>query len=1496
MAKAFHGQIEDTLDALIILEGCRQGILPKINRRLLVAERGEVTGSTITNPDKIVSDAGEESSPSTTSTSLQSSSSSVAVQLSSAPISKENMSNPSLITPGSVFVFDEEESGICRWTDGRIWSPSRICGNFLVYRELFRKLTNEKCWNNNDKAKMRDGSGLKDKALKEKVEKDNLVVLGCMKGTFVLKKDGLIKKTICVRGVNVLSPAELRGRSTRGGRGRGGRRGRSSRQPPFSMGGIQHLVCYEKPGAMDNLHRPREYVELLELPLSRTFITKQKYRNPIRILPLAPGEQPIDPFDEYVSSKRVIESRPAVKEADSEQKVHNRTTSIVSKTNKRKATTAVSSVKNVKSKDAMATRTKVGEDDSSVDKGDVEANDSASDSDVSYASDETSSDSELDGYGRLSLRSSVFPPAVNHSYPTRGQSHQQRQKEQRLTHPQQHQQRQQQRGSYSSSGRSGIPISDTCASSSTAPMTEFTTSDITSGSGDIFRFSCSAISGESTVAEEIRSLVRTTSNTYHGMPQSRSESEGHLLAVHGFKSNGEWRLIPTPSQFLEGFPGYHPPHRYENSSWQGQELQRDWASMTASNDDCGQGIQQYDGRQQTMGWRFEQTSENFEAIGEGDAKSFQNDSEHSYFGLESRGTMEDLNADIKSEHESPRATIAADTLSESIPSSPIPDDWSSGSLSSGRSLSSSLSLSPGTKVNLPTRISSMGGSMPNLDSCGSLNKLGPNSLQNSQDHNSNSAENSPDQYVKIKQERYDDSESRSSHSDSHILQSDPIPPLWFPNEFASLSQQAIGSQSRSPLPTQFQNSIPPEFPQVHHTLHVSQPGTTSPTKPKPFSRLETTNFTTQNLYDGRPGGQDHGPHDLIGFTSSPARQPNQHDYMNCQSKITNDSYFGMAHMPSDTSEQVSYNQGPSYMHQGSQQPNIASIASCCSMQESVEAGGSNLLVRFPLQFPPSQDRCQGLSDLLQHNNSSPRGAPTIGTNLGEFAYNIPALDGSSRYSEQIDICDPRGQSGYMETFHRNSEGSVTGNQNVEAINGTSQFNEGASGVDGNQLSTKRRKTFGGFGQYEISNDPALQSNSYQQSIPNLFDEAWVNSPFESRNMPSLLDTSDLGDSSIPIVLGDTSNHFSLLTSGLNQAEVDAIIATSETQTQSRPIPKTHFKSPSSYLFPEGIGLCRAKGSKSRVLSTTEQSEITQLAPVKTEPTNDSVATSIWEDRLDVSALTPQCSAIPDVSILGSNFVPRSLYFSESEGIYSKTTTTKLQDIGVNDYRGETRENNPGNENSTRAYIESELDCASYATTQMMNYQYGNVNEPDMTQSRFISPGMPSAIHQGATGSTESCNEAYPDSGGIRSYSNTSLGLGKDEYLLHTQHSNLSTLLQQQRHDEANRQASRSSSGEQLLSGDLPSAMCHQLNTSCDVLTCLSELHSHPRMLYEPSSSDTQQFSDLPEHHVFEEEREQEEEEEEEECEEEEEGDEEAEEEEEEDWDEDRDVKAEVIEE
>ncbi|RKP07221.1 gluconate transport inducer 1/Pac2 [Thamnocephalis sphaerospora] len=44
------------------------------------------------------------------------------------------------LRPGAVYVFDQEASRIHRWTDGRNWSPSRINGNFLVYREVECKI------------------------------------------------------------------------------------------------------------------------------------------------------------------------------------------------------------------------------------------------------------------------------------------------------------------------------------------------------------------------------------------------------------------------------------------------------------------------------------------------------------------------------------------------------------------------------------------------------------------------------------------------------------------------------------------------------------------------------------------------------------------------------------------------------------------------------------------------------------------------------------------------------------------------------------------------------------------------------------------------------------------------------------------------------------------------------------------------------------------------------------------------------------------------------------------------------------------------------------------------------------------------------------------------------------------------------------------------------------------------------------------------------------
>lgn len=41
-----------------------------------------------------------------------------------------------MVASGCVFAWDEKEAGMKRWTDGRVWSASRVSGCFLTYREL----------------------------------------------------------------------------------------------------------------------------------------------------------------------------------------------------------------------------------------------------------------------------------------------------------------------------------------------------------------------------------------------------------------------------------------------------------------------------------------------------------------------------------------------------------------------------------------------------------------------------------------------------------------------------------------------------------------------------------------------------------------------------------------------------------------------------------------------------------------------------------------------------------------------------------------------------------------------------------------------------------------------------------------------------------------------------------------------------------------------------------------------------------------------------------------------------------------------------------------------------------------------------------------------------------------------------------------------------------------------------------------------------------------
>lgn len=47
LTKTFHGFIENTTDTLLIIEACRTGILPTVNRRLIERERCSIKSGTI---------------------------------------------------------------------------------------------------------------------------------------------------------------------------------------------------------------------------------------------------------------------------------------------------------------------------------------------------------------------------------------------------------------------------------------------------------------------------------------------------------------------------------------------------------------------------------------------------------------------------------------------------------------------------------------------------------------------------------------------------------------------------------------------------------------------------------------------------------------------------------------------------------------------------------------------------------------------------------------------------------------------------------------------------------------------------------------------------------------------------------------------------------------------------------------------------------------------------------------------------------------------------------------------------------------------------------------------------------------------------------------------------------------------------------------------------------------------------------------------------------
>lgn len=224
----WRGYVQDTKDALILFEGAIGGTLARVVRRPHDRER--------TN----------------------------------------------LIKSGSVFIYEESASGIKRWTDGVPWSPSRILGNFLIYRELEKPFPPGEKKRATKKSKrdhrpsdpypvrpatLETGSSTEDTTAQQQTsngspsseqtlsptvaaERDaERLLVGSLTDSYQFKSDGLVKKTMSVK-INDI---------------------------PY------HLVSYYMPQDVKAklLTRPVTSSALSHLIIRPELITKQNFRAPI---------------------------------------------------------------------------------------------------------------------------------------------------------------------------------------------------------------------------------------------------------------------------------------------------------------------------------------------------------------------------------------------------------------------------------------------------------------------------------------------------------------------------------------------------------------------------------------------------------------------------------------------------------------------------------------------------------------------------------------------------------------------------------------------------------------------------------------------------------------------------------------------------------------------------------------------------------------------------------------------------------------------------------------------------------------------------------------------------------------------------------------------------------------------------------------------------------------------------------------------------------------
>ncbi|KAH9840589.1 Gti1/Pac2 family-domain-containing protein [Rhodofomes roseus] len=222
------GFIETTGDALLILEAARRGMIPRVTRRLVDSER-------------------------------------------------------KMITSGSVFVFDEDESGIKRWTDGFFWSPSRILGNFLLYRETEKRGAGHRSTRVEQPLEEVDPKGDGQSLSRPKSEAHRLTsvdrqrersLVGSLTNSYKFKPGGMMKKTFSL-----------------------------------TIGGVaQHLISYYKIEDVEKgrLRSPSSLPEIASLDISSEYLDKTHFRNPPKV------EVGVDGVPRYRGEADDTESSPTL--------------------------------------------------------------------------------------------------------------------------------------------------------------------------------------------------------------------------------------------------------------------------------------------------------------------------------------------------------------------------------------------------------------------------------------------------------------------------------------------------------------------------------------------------------------------------------------------------------------------------------------------------------------------------------------------------------------------------------------------------------------------------------------------------------------------------------------------------------------------------------------------------------------------------------------------------------------------------------------------------------------------------------------------------------------------------------------------------------------------------------------------------------------------------------------------------------------------------------